>query len=144
MHENTDEYPIIFLVEEDNDVRPSLTKNLRKGGYRVLVSAALEDAFEWLISNSHIHADLMVVNLLRKMPAEALNIGRSLRELAKYDGRTPLIVMPEQVPGDLQGFDERVSDFDWICYYEDGDQLQRLIARLLKKKRIQPFVEPNP
>ena len=131
MQESIKSRPTIFLVEEDNNVRPYLTKHLRQSGYHVLVSAAMEDAIEWLSSDGHIHADLVLVNLLGKKPGEALEIGRSLRAYGNYHGNTPLIVMPEVVPRDLEGVDEKVTEWDWICYYE-GDQLQRLVARLLK------------
>ena len=133
MHEATKSSPTIFLVEEDNLARRSLTKSLRELGYRVLVSANLEDAFEWTSGNGYIHADLVLVDLLGKLPEEALTIGRRLREHCKYDGHTPLIIMPEKVPQDRQGTDEKVNDLDWICYYEDIEQLKRLLARLLNK-----------
>jgi len=40
--------PTIFVVEEDNDARPCLTRNLRLFGFRLLVVADEEDAIEWL------------------------------------------------------------------------------------------------
>lgn len=135
MHEATNSSPTIFLVEEDNLSRRSLTKSLRELGYSVLVSADLEDAFEWTSGNGYIHADLVLVDLLGKLPEEALIIGHRLREHCKYDGHTPLIIMPEKVPQDRQGTDEKVNDLDWICYYEDIEQLKRLLARLLNKRR---------
>ncbi len=131
MPENTRSRHTIFIVEEDDHARRSLTTNLRQVGYRLLVSAALEDAFEWLMGNEHIHADLIIVNLLGKLPEESLNIARRLREHCKYDGNTPVVIMPDKVPGNLEGTDERVNDLEWICYYEDVDQLKRLLARLL-------------
>ena len=133
MHEATNSSPTIFFVEEDNDARRSFTRSLRKLGYSVLVSADLEDAFEWTSGTRYIHADLVLVDLLGKLPEEALTIGRRLREHCKYDGNTPLIIMPEKVPQDLQGTDEKVNDLDWICYYEDVNQVKRLLARLLNK-----------
>ncbi len=133
MHETTNSSPTIFFVEEDNNARRSLTKSLRELGYRVLVSADLEDAFEWTSGTGHIHADLVLVNLLGKLPEEALTIGCRLREHSKYDGHTPLVVMPEKVPQDLLGTDEKVNDLEWICYYEDIEQLKRLLTRLLNK-----------
>ena len=133
MHDNTNSGPTIFFLEEDNDVRRSLTKTLRELGYRLLVSADLQDALEWTSGTSPIHADLLLVNLLGKLPEEALTIGRRLREYSKNDGHTPLVVMPEKVPQDLLGTDEKVGDLEWICYYEDIDQLTRLLARLLSK-----------
>ncbi|HEV2802567.1 MAG TPA: hypothetical protein VGW12_18995 [Pyrinomonadaceae bacterium] len=124
--------PTIFLVEEDDDARPSLTMNLRKQGYRVLVAAGLEDAHEWLSGQSTIHADLVLINLVGKTPEESVRLGRELREHARYDGHTALVVMPEKVPGELEGTDVNVSENDWICYYdEDSNQLHRLLSRLL-------------
>lgn len=124
----------IFLIEEDDDARPSLTANLRKHGYRLLVAAGLKDAQEWVSGESYIHADLVLINLVRKSPEEALRLGRELRKHAKYDGVTPLVVMPEKVPVELEGTDVNVDGNDWICYYDDdSDQLQKLFARLLNK-----------
>ena len=126
--------PIIFLVEEDDDARPSLTANLRKHGYRVLVAADLEDAYEWVSVESPVQTDLVLINLVRRTPEEAVRIGRELREQAKYDGHTPLVVMPEKVPRELEGKDEKVGENDWICYYDDdSNQLQTLLARLLNQ-----------
>jgi DNA-binding response OmpR family regulator len=133
MHETTNSSPTIFFLEEDNNARRSMTKSLRELGYRLLVSADLEDAFEWTSGTGYIHADLVLVNLLGKLPEEALAIGRRLREHSKYDGQTPLVILPEKVPQDLQGTDEKVSDLEWICHYEDINQLKRLLARLLNK-----------
>ena len=89
MHETTNSSPTIFFLEEDNHARRSMTKSLRELGYRLLVSADLEDAFEWTSGTGYIHADLVLVNLLGKLPEEALTIGRRLREHSKYDGHTP-------------------------------------------------------
>jgi DNA-binding response OmpR family regulator len=126
--------PTIFLVEEDDDARPSLTANLRKLGYRVLVAAGLEDAHEWVSAESPVHADLVLINLVRKTPEESVRLGRELRDHAKYDGHTPLVVMPERVPRELEGTDVNVGGNDWICYYdEDTPQLRTLLARLLNK-----------
>ena len=126
--------PTIFLVEEDDDARPSLTANLRKDGYRLLVAAGLEDAHEWVSGESPIQADLVLINLVGKTPEESMRLGRELRDHAKYDGHTPLVVMPEKVPRALEGTDVNVSGNDWICYYdEDSSQLRTLLSRLLNE-----------
>jgi len=124
--------PTIFVVEEDNSARHSLTKNLRQFGYRLLVSADVDDAIEWLSGNTYIHADLLLIDLVGKLPIDALMIGRRLRAQAQYHCETPLVVMPEKVAKDLEGTDENVGANDWICYYEDADQLQRLLTHLLQ------------
>jgi DNA-binding NtrC family response regulator len=124
--------PTIFLVEEDDDARPSLTANLRRQGYRVLVAADLEDAREWVGGESPVKADLVLLNLVRRTPEESVRLGRELRDHAKYNGNTPLVVMPEKVPVELAGSDVNVSGNDWVCYYdEDSHQLKTLLARLL-------------
>jgi DNA-binding NtrC family response regulator len=134
MNSHSNDRPTIFLVEEDDDVRPMLTRNLRGYGYRLLVAASLEDAHEWVSGESVINADLVLINLVRKTPEESVRLGRELREHAKYDGYTPLVVMPEKVPGELAGKVVNVSENDWICYYdEESNQLTTLLARLLDK-----------
>ena len=124
--------PTIFVVEEDNGARHCLTKNLRQFGYRLLVAADVEDALEWVSGNAHIHADLLLIDLIGKLPKEALLIGRHLRAQAQYHLETPLVVMQEKVSKEKEGTDENVSANDWICHYEESDQLQRLLARLLQ------------
>ena len=123
--------PTILVVEEDNDARRCLTRNLRRFGYRLLVAAAVEDALEWVSGDVYLPADLLLIDLIGKSAEEALIIGRHLRARAQYPSQTPLIVMPEKVADNLEGIDEKVGANDWICYYEDSDQLHRLLGRLL-------------
>lgn len=123
--------PTILVVEEDNGARSILVKNLRQLGYRLLVAANVEDALEWVSGTVHIHADLLLVDLIGKSPEEALLIGRRLRVRGKFHLHTPLVVMPERVGKDVEGTDEKVGVNDWICHYADSYQLQQLLGRLL-------------
>ena len=134
MRETTNTTPTIFLVEEDNNARSSLTKSLRGRGYRLLVAADVQDAFEWMSGTTYIHADLLLINLVGKPTEEVLTIARRLREHSKYNGHTPIVVMPERIPENLQGTDEKVNDLEWVCHYEDIDQLMRLLARLFNSR----------
>ena len=102
----------IFVVEDDDNTRRSLTKNLRQPGYRLLVAADLEDAFEWVSGSDYIHADLLLMDLARKRPEESLSIGCRLREHCRYDGHTPLVIMPEKVPAHLEGTDEKINNLE--------------------------------
>jgi DNA-binding response OmpR family regulator len=120
----------IFLLEEDDDTRPILRKNLQRDGYRVLLALDEEDALA-RVSDGGARADLFLVNLVGKTPEQALEIGRRVRHHGKYDGVTPLIVMAEKYGADLEGTDAHVGDNDWITYLEDGAQLRALLARLL-------------
>jgi DNA-binding response OmpR family regulator len=125
--------PTIFLIEEDDDTRKPLVENLRKDGYHVIVSIDEEDALE-RVEGGHVHADLVLVNLVRKPVDELLRVGRRVREHAKYDGHTPLVVMPEKYSKEVEGTDVNIEGNDWIHYLgEDLDQLQNLLARLTMK-----------
>ena len=124
--------PTIFLVEEDNAARRCLTRNLRLFGFRLLVVVDEEDAIEWLGGDTYIHADLLLIDLVGKLPEDALAVGRRLRTQAGYASETPVVVMPETVAKDVEGTDENAGANDWICHYEDSDQLQRLLVRLLQ------------
>lgn len=126
MHEATKSTPTIFLVEEDNLARRSFTRSLRDLGYSVLVSADLEDAFEWTSGNGYIHADLVLVDLLGKLPGEALTIGRRLREHCKYDGHTPLIIISPFC--DLRNPDLTTRVSTWLVRNRCSKMLTTLIG----------------
>ncbi|HLL14420.1 MAG TPA: hypothetical protein VK388_05125 [Pyrinomonadaceae bacterium] len=123
----------IFLVAEDNDVRPNLRRNLQNYGYRVLLAVDEEDALDRVGYGSVVPADLLLIDLVGKPVDEVLQIARRIREHAKYDGHTPLVVMAEKYGADLEGTDVNVGGNDWITYLEDRDQLKNLLARLLDK-----------
>jgi CheY-like chemotaxis protein len=120
----------IFLVEEDDDVRPGLRRNLQKYGYRVLLAVDEEDALDRV---GGVPADLVLIDLVDKPPDAVLQAGRRIREYKKYDGHTPLVVLAEKYGPDLEGTDVNVGGNDWIAYLEDSNQLKTLLARLLGK-----------
>jgi CheY-like chemotaxis protein len=135
MDEETRVQPIIFLIEEDDETRAILRKNLQKDGYRLLLAVDEADAFDRLSGNGHVHAHLILINLIGKTPGEVLQIGQRLREHGKYDGDTPLVVMAEKYGADLEGTDVNVGNNDWITYPEDAEQLHQLLARLTAHAR---------
>lgn len=132
MSERRESKGTIFLLEEDDETRPILKNNLKNYGYRVLLAVDEEDALE-RVSGGHAQADLILVDLVGKLPEEALETGRRVREHAKDDGHTPVIAMAEKYGPDLEGTDVNVGGNDWITYPEDADQLRNLIERLIEK-----------
>lgn len=120
----------IFLVEEDDDTRRMLKRNLQNEGYKIIVATDEEDALE-RVGEGHVDADLILVNLVGKPVAEALSAGQRIREQAKYDGHTPLVVMAEKYGEELEGRDVHVGGNAWVTYPEDHDQLKNLLARLV-------------
>ena len=61
-----------------------------------------------------------------------MGLGRRVREHAKYDGHTPLVVMPEKYGKDVEGTEVNVAGNDWIFYLgEEPHRLKNFLARLL-------------
>jgi DNA-binding response OmpR family regulator len=124
----------IFLIEEDDETRRPLVKNLQRYGYHVIVALDEADALE-RIGSGYIHVDLLLVNLVGKTVEYCLRIGRRVRAHAECDGQTPLVVMPEVYGKDVEGTNVNVEDNDWILYLgEEYDQLKNLLARLTAKE----------
>ena len=121
----------IFLIEEDDETRSPLVRNLRNYGYRVIVALDEDDALE-RVDGGRVHADLVLVNLVNKPLEEALRVGRRIRKHAKYDGQTPLVVMPEKYEKEVEGTDVNVEGNDWIHYLgEEPGQLKDLLVRVI-------------
>lgn len=121
----------IFLLEEDDDTRQPLVSNLRGHGYRVFTALDEEGALQ-RVEGGRVPADLILVNLVGKSLEDALSTGRRIREHARYDGHTPLVVMPEKYGKDVEGTEDNVEGNDWIFYLgEEHNQLYNLLARLL-------------
>jgi CheY-like chemotaxis protein len=125
--------PTILLVEEDDETRPVLRANLQTEGYRLLLALDEEDALDRVGGGGGAQADLVLVNLVDKAPEVALAAGRRIRAHAKYEARTPLVVMADKYGEDLEGKDVNAGGNDWITYPEDHDQLRNLLARLLNQ-----------
>ena len=123
--------PIIFLIEEDDDTRPILRHNLINDGFRVLLALDEDDALD-RVGGERLRADVILINLVRKTPEEVLSAGRRIREHAKYNGKTPLVVLAEKYTKEQEGTDVNIAGNDWITYLEEHDQLTDLLRRLLQ------------
>jgi DNA-binding response OmpR family regulator len=134
MNEETRAQPSILLIEEDDETRSLLRRNLQKDGYRLLLAVDEADALDRL-SDGQGRADLILINLVGKTPGEVLEIGQRIRERGRYDSTTPLVVMAEKYGVDLEGTDVDAGNNDWITYPEDAEQLHRLLARLIARAR---------
>jgi CheY-like chemotaxis protein len=128
MNSGQGKQPTILLVENDEETRRPLVRNLRGYGYRVAVALDEEDALE---RAGGVEADLVLVNLVGMTAEEVLAAGRRVREHARNDGRTPLVVMPEKYAGELEDTEVNVGDSEWVFYLgEEPDRLRDLLARL--------------
>lgn len=83
--------------------------------------------------DGRVNIDLILVDL--GMPPETvLAAGRRIRQAAALREKTPVVVIAYHYGTDVEGQDVSASDDDWITYLEDGEQLERLLARLLPNK----------
>lgn len=130
MSTGDEKQPTIFLVEEDDDTRPILKNNLREQGYHVIIALDEEDALERVTSGRTFY-DLLFVNIVGVEPEEALATARRIHQRAEMDSKTPIVVMAEKYGEDMEGKDVEVSENIYVTYPEDGEQLHRLLARLV-------------
>jgi hypothetical protein len=97
----------------------------------VLAACSVEDAADWM-GGGYVHADLVLLDLVRRTTEESLAAGRQVRQHAKYDGQTPLVVMAERYGPDVEGTEANVEGNDWVFYLGDEpDQLNNLLRRLV-------------
>jgi CheY-like chemotaxis protein len=131
MNDKPEQQLTVFVVEADDDTRPVLKSNLQRYGYRVIVALDEDDALDRVTGG--LDADLILVDVVRMSPENALEIGRRIRTHTKHNGHTPLVVMAEKYGADVEGTDVNISGNDWITYLEDHGQLKNLLATLTHK-----------
>lgn len=121
--------PTILVVEEDNEVRPVLSQNLRNHGYHVVAALDEADAIE-RTHNGHLRPDLILLNQVGRSIQEYTIIAQRICLSAGLASDTPIIVMAEQYGADMEGKDVQVQDSEYITYLEDGQQLINLLHHL--------------
>lgn len=121
--------PTILLVEEDDEVRPLLTQNLRNQGYHVVVALDEADAIE-RTKGGGLCPDLILLNQVGRSIQEYAVMGQRICQSAGIGDHTPIIVMAEYYGADMEGKDVQVNDTKYVTYLEDGQQLMNLLHRL--------------
>lgn len=130
MSDNQTAKPTILLVESDDDTRPIMKRNLVTLGYRVTVALDEEDALE-RTEGGRLQPDLILFNVVGISTEAALHSTRLIRRNADLDGSTPIIVMAEHFPHDMEGRNVQVGENEYVTYLEDAEQLHSLLIRLL-------------
>jgi CheY-like chemotaxis protein len=121
--------PTILVVEEDDEVRPVLSQNLRNQGYHVVVAINEADAIERTKGGSFC-PDVILLNQVGRSIQEYAVMGQRICQSAGIDGNTPIIVMAEQYGAEMEGKDVQIDETEYITYLEDGQQLMNLLHRL--------------
>jgi DNA-binding response OmpR family regulator len=130
MSQDVEKQPTIFLVEEDDETRPILKRNLREQGYHVIVALDEEDALERVEGGRTIYG-LLLVNVVGVQPDEALESARRIHRRAEMGSKTPIVVIAEKYGEEMEGKDVEVDENEYVTYPEDGAQLHNLLARLV-------------
>jgi DNA-binding response OmpR family regulator len=125
--------PTILLVEEDDEVRPLLSQNLRNQGYHVIVALDEADAIERTKGGSFC-PDLILLNQVGRSIEEYTVMGQRICKSAGIGSHTPIIVMAERYGADMEGKDVQVDEAEYVTYLEDGQQLMNLLHRLCPVK----------
>ena len=101
----------------------------------MLLAVDVEDAYEWM-SGGYVHADMVLIDLMGKTISDALSVRREIRQHAKYNGHTPLVVIAEKYEKEQEGTEDNVDGNDWVFYRgEEPNQLQTLLNRLVLAQR---------
>ena len=129
MDDRPDDRPTILYVEDDDDTRPVMKQLLNRSGYHVILSINEEDALE-RSGDGCVAADLILIDF-GWPTADVLAAGRHIREHAVMRDDVPIVVIAFKYEAEMDGQDINVGGNDWVTYLEDGEQLKRLLARLL-------------
>ncbi|MBW4606154.1 MAG: response regulator [Hassallia sp. WJT32-NPBG1] len=129
MNEKENTRSAILLIEQDDETRPLLVRNLRNAGYQVIVALDEEGAIERTIGGCH-RSDIILLNQVNLSIEEFLNMGRRIRQGAGLPSHTPIVVIAERYGADLEGKDVQVGESEYVSYPEDAQQLMNLLHRL--------------
>ena len=131
----SDNSPIILVVEDVHETRDGIEKLLIADGYRVALARDERDAIE---SAHRTRPDLILVSLAG-LPREVVLSARSIRRCAEVDERVPVVVFC--IEGIDQGQEVEIGENVHVTRPDNFNQLRRLIARLLEKIQTLPKLE---
>ncbi len=118
----------ILLVDDDDEVRSALRHGLERGGFRVVAAFDERDGAE---RAAHERPDLILVELGRVLPGEALAAGRLIRRGAGITDGVPVVAYANG-EGDVarEGEMVEIRPGEYVVLPEDSDQLMRWLRRL--------------
>lgn len=121
--------PVILVIESDNETRPLLVENLSRHGYQVLAALDEEEALLRLQNSPELPV-LILMNQVDFTVEEVLTQGQRLRVAGNLDAHVPLVVMADHYGPELEGTVVQSSEYDYVIYPEDAQQLLNLLWRL--------------
>ena len=119
---------MILLVDDVDEVRLALRRSLERGGFRVVAAFDERDGIE---RAAHDAPDLILVELGRVLPGEALAVGRHIRRGAGLSERVPLVAYANNA-GEVAREGEAVEfrPGEYVVLPEETEQLIGWLRRL--------------
>ena len=131
----SDNSPIILVVEDVHETRDGIEKLLIADGYRVALARDERDAIE---SAHRTRPDLILVSLAG-LPREVVLRARSIRQRAEVEEQVPVVVF--WIEGIAEGEEVEIEENVHLTRPDNFNQLRRLIARLLNRIQTPPTLE---
>ena len=118
----------ILLVDDDDEVRAALRRSLERCGFRVVAAFDERDGVERAARDA---PDLILVELGRVLPGEALAVGRRIRRGAGLPEEVPLVAYANN-EGEVAREGEAVESHtgEYVVLPEDTEQLVGWLRRL--------------
>lgn len=118
----------ILLVDDDDEVRSALRRGLERAGFRVVAAYDERDGVE---RAAHESPDLILMELGRVLPGEALAAGRRVRAGAGVSEDVPVVAYANNA-GEVarEGEAVEVRPREYVVLPEDTEQLMGWLRRL--------------
>ena len=118
----------ILLVDDDDEVRSALRRSLERDGFRVVAAFDERDGVE---RAAHDAPDLILVELGRVLPGEALAAGRRIRRGAGLPAEVTLVAYANNA-GEVAREGEAVEfrPGEYVVLPDDTEQLIGWLRRL--------------
>jgi DNA-binding response OmpR family regulator len=120
----------ILLVEDDPEIREHMKRFLEELGYTVALATDEDDSLR-LIDMDHPKVQLILLNQ-KMLSDDALAVGRRIREHVSVPNSAPVIVLPFEFKTEFEGKDESMGGRDYKSYMTSEQQLEDLLAGLLR------------
>lgn len=120
----------ILLVEDDRELCEYMRRYLKDLGYRVALATDEADSLR-LVDSDQSQMELILLNQ-KMLSDDALAAGRRIREYLNGPNPIPVVVLPFEFTKEFEGTDQNMGDGYYKSYMNTEQQLEDLLAGLLK------------